>query len=273
MMNFGNVQQNPTGNLPEGLVGYQQTLFPQGQLGYGMIAPNPQIPIIDGSSFPNSAMIAPQHQNEKMDMALEFLEKVKSVYEDQPNVYMQFLDIMKDFKNQSIDTNGVIERVKSLFAGHPDLVYGFNNFLPPPLKIKKRDDYEDEEEEEEEREEHVQIKTRQSHREVKESKDDSEHKKEDFDQARNYVKKIKQRFISQPHVYKSFLEILHTFSRDQISTEDIYSRVSQLFKDHQDLLNEFSNFLPETNMMSNTNTNQSEQMYQPKARPDRKSVV
>jgi hypothetical protein len=41
----------------------------------------------------------------------------------------QFLDIMKEFKAQSIDTPGVIDRVLQLFHGHRELILGFNTFL------------------------------------------------------------------------------------------------------------------------------------------------
>lgn len=36
----------------------------------------------------------------------------------------------------SIDTPGVINRVSQLFKGHPDLIMGFNTFLPPGYKIE-----------------------------------------------------------------------------------------------------------------------------------------
>ena len=36
----------------------------------------------------------------------------------------------------SIDTPGVIGRVSNLFKGHPDLIVGFNTFLPPGFKIE-----------------------------------------------------------------------------------------------------------------------------------------
>jgi len=39
-----------------------------------------------------------------------------------------------------IDTPGVIERVSSLFSGHPDLIRGFNTFLPPGYVIECSDD-------------------------------------------------------------------------------------------------------------------------------------
>ncbi len=43
---------------------------------------------------------------------------------------------MKEFKSQSIDTPGVIARVSCLFRGHPELIVGFNTFLPPGYKIE-----------------------------------------------------------------------------------------------------------------------------------------
>jgi paired amphipathic helix protein Sin3a len=36
----------------------------------------------------------------------------------------------------SIDTPGVIERVSTLFAGNPELIQGFNTFLPPGYRIE-----------------------------------------------------------------------------------------------------------------------------------------
>lgn len=68
--------------------------------------------------------------------ALSYLDQVKVQFADQPDVYNQFLDIMKDFKSGAIDTPGVIGRVSHLFAGNPDLIQGFNTFLPPGYRIE-----------------------------------------------------------------------------------------------------------------------------------------
>ncbi|GAB5588318.1 hypothetical protein Unana1_03218 [Umbelopsis nana] len=68
--------------------------------------------------------------------ALTYLDQVKVQFSDQPDVYNKFLDIMKDFKSQAIDTPGVIERVSTLFRGHPSLISGFNTFLPPGYRIE-----------------------------------------------------------------------------------------------------------------------------------------
>ncbi|EPQ28645.1 uncharacterized protein PFL1_03948 [Pseudozyma flocculosa PF-1] len=69
--------------------------------------------------------------------ALSYLDQVKVQFAEHPDVYNRFLDIMKDFKSQTIDTPGVIERVSTLFRGHPSLIQGFNTFLPPGYRIER----------------------------------------------------------------------------------------------------------------------------------------
>ncbi|KAI1375376.1 hypothetical protein F4677DRAFT_422644 [Hypoxylon crocopeplum] len=78
----------------------------------------------------------PQGQQPILNDALSYLDQVKVQFADQPDVYNKFLDIMKDFKSQTIDTPGVINRVSELFAGHPNLIQGFNTFLPPGYRIE-----------------------------------------------------------------------------------------------------------------------------------------
>lgn len=68
--------------------------------------------------------------------ALSYLEQVKFQFHSRPDIYNLFLDIMKDFKSQTIDTPGVIERVSALFKGYPNLIQGFNTFLPQGYRIE-----------------------------------------------------------------------------------------------------------------------------------------
>ena len=79
----------------------------------------------------------------------------------------------------------------------------------------------------------------------------------EFNHAINYVNKIKNRFQGQPDVYKQFLEILHTYQKDQraikeggapkshLTESEVYAQVSRLFQNQEDLLSEFDQFLPE----------------------------
>uniref|UniRef100_W8AYZ5 Paired amphipathic helix protein Sin3a n=1 Tax=Ceratitis capitata TaxID=7213 RepID=W8AYZ5_CERCA len=76
----------------------------------------------------------------KVEDALSYLDQVKFQYADQPQIYNNFLDIMKEFKSHCIDTPGVIQRVSNLFKGHTELIYGFNMFLPAGYKIEIHSD-------------------------------------------------------------------------------------------------------------------------------------
>ncbi|XP_076937819.1 paired amphipathic helix protein Sin3-like 1 [Bidens hawaiensis] len=67
--------------------------------------------------------------------ALTYLKQVKDMFQGQREKYDMFLDVMKDFKAQRIDTAGVIARVKDLFKGHNNLIFGFNTFLPKGYEI------------------------------------------------------------------------------------------------------------------------------------------
>ncbi|KAJ1966921.1 hypothetical protein IWQ62_002167 [Dispira parvispora] len=67
--------------------------------------------------------------------ALSYLDQVKLQFQDRPEIYNKFLDYMKDFKAQTLDTPTVIHRVSDLFRGHPSLIQGFNTFLPPGYHI------------------------------------------------------------------------------------------------------------------------------------------
>eukprot|EP01084_Bolivina_argentea_P274627 468144_1 len=104
---------------------------------------------MDGIQKPSGVVDMPEEDTEncssrpirelKVEDALLYLDQVKIEFGDQPEIYNEFLDIMKNFKEQNIDTPGVINRVSSLFRGYNKLVLGFNTFLPEGYKIELRD--------------------------------------------------------------------------------------------------------------------------------------
>ncbi|KAL4379199.1 hypothetical protein GQ457_02G011470 [Hibiscus cannabinus] len=148
--------------------------------------------------------------------ALTYLKEVKEMFQDQKEKYDMFLEVMKDFKAQRTDTVGVIARVKELFQGHNNLIYGFNTFLPKGYEITLDE------------EESLPKKT------------------VEFDEAISFVNKIKKRFQKDEHVYKSFLDILNMYRKEHKDINEVYSEVASLFVDHQDLLEEFTRFLPDS---------------------------
>jgi len=54
------------------------------------------------------------------------------------------------------------------------------------------------------------------------------------------------RFHAEPDIYKQFLEILQTYQRESKPIQEVYAQVTRLFKDAQDLLEDFKQFLPES---------------------------
>ncbi|KAL6627568.1 hypothetical protein ACP70R_031294 [Stipagrostis hirtigluma subsp. patula] len=146
--------------------------------------------------------------------ALVYLKAVKDKFQDKREKYEEFLEVMRDFKSERIDTNGVIIRVKTLFNGYPELILGFNAFLPKGYAIKLQE----------------------------------EKKPVDFVEAINFVNKIKNRFQHDEQVYKSFLDILNMYRKDNKSIQDVYQEVALLFSEHKDLLEEFQHFLPDTSV-------------------------
>ena len=297
----------------------------------------------------------------KVEDALAYLEQVKQQFTSHPDVYNQFLDIMKEFKAQSIDTAEVIRRVSTLFEGRRSLILGFNTFLPPGYRIELRGDpttgcvtgfsspggvfcalreegpqrqtelqpappppppplpidastqhavahqderghsahggpmhgqsrmrrpdgmyerggaYRDPMHETDEKLPPGNIgpslAASRQHSVAGEGSggaaapgsatndnaaaalagglgspgtgDAASGKPIEFAQAVTYVNKIKSRFAEEEHMYKTFLDILQTYQKEQKTTKDVYKQVSELFRDHSDLLGEFSHFLPE----------------------------
>ncbi|KAI5118376.1 hypothetical protein M0805_005842 [Coniferiporia weirii] len=231
--------------------------------------------------------------------ALSYLDAVKTQFVERPDVYNNFLDIMKDFKGQVIDTPGVIERVSSLFRGHNDLIQGFNTFLPPGYRIEcSRNALEattitvttpagtttqstDGQQQIPRASPAVSpspapvlvatnltvkpqpdspsnpldptlpfgtssAATMLGGMSIKDSPDRGRPGPagaQEFHHAIQYVNKIKTRFEDDPETYKYFLEILHSYRKDQ-NHDDVYHQVQLLFKDAPDLLAEFKNFLP-----------------------------
>jgi len=71
--------------------------------------------------------------------ALVYLKAVKDKFQEKPHTYEQFIQVMRDFKSNRLDSAGVIARVKTLFHGYPDLILGFNAFLPKGQSIRRQD--------------------------------------------------------------------------------------------------------------------------------------
>uniref|UniRef100_A0A8D0BF34 Paired amphipathic helix protein Sin3b n=1 Tax=Salvator merianae TaxID=96440 RepID=A0A8D0BF34_SALMN len=222
----------------------------------------------------------------QVEDALCYLDQVKIRFGSDPATYNGFLEIMKEFKSQSIDTPGVIRRVSQLFHEHPDLIIGFNAFLPLGYRIEipknGRLSIQSPLSGQVSLEQvqsplsggslmlHYCQENVHNHSSCPEDfrqqplpppcKDDKlqvplESDSVEFNNAISYVNKIKTRFLDHPEIYRSFLEILHTYQKEQLNTkgrpfrgmseEEVFTEVANLFRGQEDLLSEFGQFLPE----------------------------
>ncbi|KAF6097007.1 SIN3 transcription regulator family member B [Phyllostomus discolor] len=194
--------------------------------------------------------------------ALTYLDQVKIRFGSDPATYNGFLEIMKEFKSQSIDTPGVIRRVSQLFHEHPDLIVGFNAFLPLGYRIDipKNGKLNIQSPLSSQENSHNHSDCAENFKQQLLYKEDKpqvplESDSVEFNNAISYVNKIKTRFLDHPEIYRSFLEILHTYQKEQLSTkgrpfrgmseEEVFTEVANLFRGQEDLLSEFGQFLPE----------------------------
>ncbi|KAG7097684.1 hypothetical protein E1B28_005009 [Marasmius oreades] len=221
---------------------------------------------------PSSSPTQPSDRPLNVTDALSYLDHVKVQFHDQPDVYNHFLDIMKEFKSQQIDTPGVIKRVSHLFQGHPVLIQGFNTFLPAGYRIECSVDA---------RQITVTtprgttMQTTASGRgkstfqwSTTEPAKPSEinlpphpatpdpaptlprgaaAQQQAMEPAVAYVQKIKQR--CDPEVYKQFLDILSRYHHapETIDEEEVSRQIARLFKNAPDLRADFRIFMPDQN--------------------------
>ncbi|XP_039017824.1 paired amphipathic helix protein Sin3-like 4 isoform X2 [Hibiscus syriacus] len=179
----------------------------------------------EGSGQPQMAGGTGATQKLTTNDALAYLKAVKDIFQENKEKYDDFLEVMKDFKAQRIDTAGVIERVKELFKGYRDLILGFNTFLPKGYEITLPLDDEQ----------------------------PPQKKPVEFEEAISFVNKIKTRFQGDDHVYKSFLDILNLYRKENKSINEVYQEVAGLFQHHPDLLSEFTHFLPDNSASASNN--------------------
>ncbi|CAK5268788.1 unnamed protein product [Mycena citricolor] len=219
--------------------------------------PVPVIPVED------PAAQAPVERTLNVADALGYLDAVKTQFNDRPDVYNQFLDIMKEFKGQYIDTPGVIKRVSSLFNGHPVLIQGFNTFLPAGYRIECSKDANNSS--------YITVTTptgttttttttsrppplpvTADGRAATPERLSSRHpsvepprEKQAIEPAVTYVHKIKQQ--CDPETYRQFLDILSRYHHQpgNIDEEEVTAQIAFLFKDSPELQKDFALFLPD----------------------------
>ena len=68
--------------------------------------------------------------------ALVYLNQVEFKFSGQPQIYNNFVCVLKELKTKDISIAEAIARVSQLFRNHPELIMDFITFFPPDYKIK-----------------------------------------------------------------------------------------------------------------------------------------
>lgn len=204
--------------------------------------------------------------------AVDYLDAIKAQFQDRPEVYSHFLDIMKDFMYQVIDTPGVIARVSMLFHSSPYLIQDFNTFLPPGYRIDVSTDPQNP---------GMVTVTTPTSVDVQyttafppdypfspsimfappaagpqavsaasflgnlgNGTNEGMAAIGELNHAIQFLNKIKMRFEEDPETYEQFLEVVHAY-QERPQDSQVYAQVQTLLKDAPDLVNEFRDFWPE----------------------------
>ncbi|KAI9196057.1 hypothetical protein LWI28_020662 [Acer negundo] len=167
-----------------------------------------------------------------------YMKTVQERLGDKSDSYVKFTVFLRDFKARRVDLESLGIQIKNLFEGYPDLILGFNMFLPDGYKISLDDDEDGDDDEITYTEDEPETETEP------ETEEDEMTKSAQFLDAISFVNKVKMRFQSdKKHVYKAFLDVWDRNQKDLFTYDDVYNGVSQLLGDHPDLLHEFVRLL------------------------------
>ncbi|GAU47044.1 hypothetical protein TSUD_240020 [Trifolium subterraneum] len=145
--------------------------------------------------------------------AREFYNEVRNRFKDQEHKFKDFITAFEDCKEDR-DIPDFATKMQKILKGHEDLMMKINALLPDRYKI--------------------------------EDKNTIPKKRPNLEDAKNFLRKIRAQFQGvDDHIYKSLVVILYRFYRKVKSFNEVCQEVTTLLKDHPDLLDEFTQFLPE----------------------------
>jgi hypothetical protein len=91
------------------------------------LPPQPSIP----TRHPRTSMASPH------GLPGGYINEVKAAFEDRPDVVESFEQVLRDYRSGRIDSPGAVYWISRLFAEKPELIQGFNIFLPPGYRTEE----------------------------------------------------------------------------------------------------------------------------------------
>ncbi|KAL7783146.1 prion-inhibition and propagation domain-containing protein [Trichoderma afarasin] len=147
--------------------------------------------------------------------ALAYVDKVKVRFHSRPIMYKYFLDILQTYQRDMLPIKEVHESLNKLFESEPDLMEGFNQFLPIDWVRNETKPLQDQ--------------------------DNSTEASIGLN-ALIYMDYLRE--TTGYKRYNKFSDILRRFQHQDINAADAMRQVMLLFHDRHDLLRRFNIFLP-----------------------------
>ncbi|KAK3830022.1 MAG: hypothetical protein J3R72DRAFT_260009 [Linnemannia gamsii] len=158
--------------------------------------------------------------------AVDYVSSVKKAYENNPQVYKDFMTVLESYNSLIIPAEELVRTVMTLFQDQPDLLLGFKEFIPetqevlnhlvPPMMYS---DY---------KSPVAQISAPAAVAPP---------------EAADFLSLIKERSQLEPDMYQHLITLLRNFKKDS-SYANLYFYVSIILRYHPHLLQRFHKFLP-----------------------------
>ncbi|PHU12193.1 hypothetical protein BC332_19123 [Capsicum chinense] len=172
----------------------------------------------------------------------DFCEEVKGRLQS-PADYQTFVKYLHIYSREVITREQLQSLVAHTLGRYPDLMEGLNKFIERydravgylvGVMTKSNDGHTNSKVKEEKKDSEQACKTEAAPQKTK------------SEEAVRFVEKVKERFQNTGHVYISFLDILKMYGEEQKNSYEVYHEVIVLFKDHLDLVDEFTKFLSDS---------------------------
>lgn len=178
---------------------------------------------------------------------VSYTQQIRKRFKTKPRTYNKIVQTLGDVQDDGADKLEIIKRIIVLLDGHPDLILGFNAYLPEEYSIEIQDDA-------------VVVKVFEASNTAREHVDTGHFRSEQQMQGSmelsrtfsgmltgnslSYVQNIKDTFKDDPAVYRKFSRILGDYHSNEVDVVSTLYEIVSLFQHHPDNVLGFNTFLP-----------------------------
>ncbi|KAF9549063.1 Paired amphipathic helix protein Sin3b [Mortierella hygrophila] len=159
--------------------------------------------------------------------AVDYVSSVKKAYENNPQVYKDFMTVLESYNSLIIPAEELVRTVMSLFQDQPDLLLGFKEFIPETQEVLN----------------HLVPPMMYSDYKAPVVAQLPAPTAVAPPEAADFLSLIKERSQQEPDMYQHLITLLRNFKKDS-SYSNLYFYVSIILRYHPHLLQRFHKFLP-----------------------------